>query len=48
MSRVKTTTRTARHWAARRRAVRASCDGGRHYFVKVGGTWTCTICGETQ
>lgn len=20
----------------------------RHYFVKQGGAWTCTICGETR
>lgn len=20
----------------------------RHYFVKVNGTWTCTMCGATQ
>lgn len=23
-------------------------DACRHYFVKQGGVWTCTICGETR
>jgi hypothetical protein len=30
------------------RALLGSCPGGRHYYVNVGGTWTCTMCGDTR
>jgi hypothetical protein len=30
---------------ARIRIYFGSC---RHYFVKQGGVWTCTLCGETR
>lgn len=28
--------------------VRSGCPGGRHYYVNQGGSWVCTMCGDTR
>ncbi len=30
------------------RIVLGSCSGGRHYYVKINGQWTASICGASQ
>lgn len=33
---------------ARIRFYFGSCPGGRHYYVKQDGVWTCSICGASK
>lgn len=30
------------------KALFGSCSGGRHYYVKLNGQWTCSICGASR
>ncbi len=30
------------------RVLSGGCPGGRHYFVRDGGRWVCTMCGATR
>ena len=36
------------HRRARLGGPRGGCEDGRHYFVKQGGQWVCSMCGATR